>query len=153
MAETASAQEITITRVLDAPRELVWKAWTEPEHLARWWGMGGWTNPVEKITMDVRAGGEFRVTSVSDADGSEMSITGVYREVVEPERLVFEEPAEGAWHEGATSVLTLTDLGDGRTEMVVRTTIQTTEDMGAVAEAGMSKSFERLAEYLAGTEA
>jgi uncharacterized protein YndB with AHSA1/START domain len=153
MAETASAQEITIIRVFDAPRELVWKAWTEPEHLARWWGMGGWSNPLEKITMDVRPGGEFRVTSVSDADGSEMSIAGVYREVVEPERLVFEEPAEGAWHGGATSVLTLTDLGEGRTEMVVRTTIQTTEDMRAVAEAGMSKSFERLAEFLAETEA
>jgi uncharacterized protein YndB with AHSA1/START domain len=153
MAETASAQEITITRVFDAPREVVWKAWTEPQQLARWWGMDGWTNPLEKITMDVEPGGEFRVTSVSDADGSEMSVAGVYREVVEPERLVFEEPAEGSWHEGATSVLTLTDLGDGRTEMVVRTTIQTTEDMRSVAEAGMSKSFERLAEHLAGTEA
>ena len=151
MAETASAQEITITRVFDAPREVVWKAWTEPEQLARWWGMAGWTNPFEKITMDVKPGGEFRVTSVSDGDGSEMTIVGVYREVVEPERLVFEEPAEDAWHEGATSVLSLTDLGDGRTEMVVRTTIQTTEDMRAVAEAGMSKSFERLAEYLAGS--
>jgi uncharacterized protein YndB with AHSA1/START domain len=115
--------------------------------------MAGWTNPFEKITMDVKPGGEFRVTSVSDGDGSEMTIVGVYREVVEPERLVFEEPVEDAWHEGATSVLTLTDLGDGRTEMVVRTTIQTTEDMRAVAEAGMSKSFERLAEYLAGSGA
>jgi uncharacterized protein YndB with AHSA1/START domain len=153
MAETASAQEITITRVFDAPRELVWKAWTEPEQLARWWGASGWTNPLEKITMDVRPEGEFSVTSVSDADGTEMSITGVYREVVEPERLVFEEPAEGAWHDGATSVLTLTDLGDGRTEMVVRTTIRTTEDMRAVAEAGMSTSFERLAEHLSGAGA
>jgi uncharacterized protein YndB with AHSA1/START domain len=152
MAETASAQEITITRVFDAPRELVWKAWTEPEQLARWWGMAGWTNPLEKIAMEVMPGGEFRVTSVSDADGTEMSITGVYREVVEPERLVFEEPAEDAWHEGATSVLTLTDLGNGRTEMVVSTTIRTSPDMRAVAEAGMTKSFERLAEYLAGAE-
>ena len=153
MADTASAQEITITRVFDAPRELVWKAWTEAEQLAQWWGMAGWSNPLEKITMHVEPGGEFRVTSVSEEDGSEMSITGVYREVVEPERLVFEEPAEGAWHEGATSVLTLTDLGGGRTEMVVHTTIRTSDEMRTAAEAGMTKSFERLAGHLAGAEA
>jgi uncharacterized protein YndB with AHSA1/START domain len=148
MAETASAQEITITRVFDAPRELVWKAWTEPEQLASWWGAGGWSNPLEKITMDLRPGGTFSVTSVSDEDGSEMTVQGVYGEVVEPERLVLEEPAEDSWHGGAVSVMTLVDLGDGRTEMTVQTTIQTTEDMRAQAEAGMTTSFERLAEHL-----
>jgi uncharacterized protein YndB with AHSA1/START domain len=149
MAETASAQEITITRVFDAPRELVWKAWTEPGQLASWWGADGWSNPLEKIRMDLRPGGAFSVTSVSDEDGSEMTVQGVYREVVEPERLVLEEPAEGAWHEGAVSVVTLTDLDDGRTEMVVRTTIHTTPDMRSVAEEGMTTSFERLVEHVA----
>ena len=148
MADAVSAQEITITRVLDAPRELVWKAWTEPEQLAQWWGPRGTSTPVESIAMDVRPGGTFRVTSVSD-EGSEMTVAGVYREVVEPERLVFEEPAEDAWHEGAVSVLTFTDLGDGRTEMVVHTTIQTTDEMRGVAQAGMASSFDRLAEHLA----
>jgi uncharacterized protein YndB with AHSA1/START domain len=149
MAETASAQEITINRIYDAPRELVWKAWTEPEQLANWWGASGWTNPVEKITLDVRPGGAFSVTSISDEDGTEMTVTGVFSEVVEPERLVFEEPAAGAWHEGAVSELTLTDLGDGRTEMTVRSTIQTTDEMRAMAEEGMTTSFERLADHLA----
>jgi uncharacterized protein YndB with AHSA1/START domain len=140
-----SAQEITITRVLDAPRELVWKAWTDPDQVARWWGPPGVTT--EKVTMDVRPGGMLRVTSVSE-DGSEMTVTGVYREIVEPERLVFEEPAEESWHEGAVSVLTLTDLGDGRTEMAVTATIHTTEDMRRLAEGGMKGSFDRLAELL-----
>jgi uncharacterized protein YndB with AHSA1/START domain len=140
-----SAQEITITRVLDAPRELVWKAWTDPDQVARWWGPPGVTT--EKVTMDVRPGGMLRVTSVSE-DGSEMTVTGVYREIVEPERLVFEEPAEESWHEGAVSVLTLTDLGDGRTEMAVTATIRTTEDMRRLAEGGMKGSFDRLAELL-----
>lgn len=148
MAETASAQEITITRVYDAPRELVWKAWTEPEQLASWWGAAGWSNPLDKITMDVRPGGTFSVTSVSDEDGTAMTVQGVYGEIVEPELLVLEEPAEGSWHGGATSVMTLTDLGDGRTEMTVRTTIQTTDEMRAMAEEGMTTSFERLAEHL-----
>lgn len=149
MAEAVTAQEITITRVVDAPRELVWKAWTEPDQLARWWGARGWSNPLETITMDVRPGGTFRVTSVSDEDGSEMTSQGVYREVVEPGRLVLEEPAEDGWHEGAVSVVTLTDLGDGRTELVLRTTIHTSDEMRSVAEAGMKGSLDRLAEHLA----
>jgi uncharacterized protein YndB with AHSA1/START domain len=149
MTEAIGAREITITRVLDAPRELVWKAWTEPEQLARWWGPPGWSNPVSKITMDVRPGGTFRVTSVSDEDGAEMTVVGEYREVVEPERLVFEEPAEDSWHEGAVSVATFTDLGDGRTEMVLQATIQTTDEMRAAAEGGMRSSVDRLAKHLA----
>ena len=99
--------------------------------------------------MDVRPGGAFRVTSVSDEDGTEMTTSGAYREVLEPERLVLEEPAEDAWHENAVSVVTLTDLGDGRTEIVLRATIHTTEEMRAHAEAGMAASLDRLAEHLA----
>ena len=148
MAEAVSPQEIIITRVLDAPRELVWKAWTEPEQVAQWWGPRGTSTSLASIAMDVKPGGTYRVTSVS-GEGSEMTVAGVYREVVEPERLVFEEPAEDAWHEGAVSVLTLTDLGDGRTEMVVHTTIQTTDEMRGAAQAGMASSFDRLAEHLA----
>jgi uncharacterized protein YndB with AHSA1/START domain len=148
MAEAVKAQEITLTRVLDAPREAVWRAWTEPGQLARWWGPPGWSTPLESITMDVTPGGAFRLTSVAE-DGTEMPMEGVYREIVEPERLVLEEPAEGTWHDGAVSVLTLADLGDGRTEMVVSTTIQTTDEMRATAEAGMSGTFDRLAEHLA----
>jgi uncharacterized protein YndB with AHSA1/START domain len=149
MTEAVTAQEITITRVFDAPRELVWKAWTEPDRLRRWWGPRGWSTPPANVTVDVRPGGEFRVTSVSDEDGSEMPSTGVFREVVEPERLVLEEPAEGSWHDGAVSVVTFTDLGDGRTELVLRSTIHTTDEMRAAAEAGIAGSLDRLAEHLA----
>jgi uncharacterized protein YndB with AHSA1/START domain len=148
MAEAATAQEITIRRVLDAPRELVWKAWTEADQIGEWWGPPGWTAPRERITMDVRPGGVFRVVSISDEDGTEMPVEGVYREVAAPERLVYEEPAEGAWHEGAVSVATFTDLGDGRTELVVRTTIHTTDEMRVHAEAGMAASFDRFVEYV-----
>jgi uncharacterized protein YndB with AHSA1/START domain len=148
MPEAVSAQEITITRVVEAPRDLVWKAWTEPEQLAEWWGPAGWSNPLPNVTMDVRPGGAFHVTSISDEDGSEMSTGGVYREVVEPERLVLEEPAEGSWHDGSVSAVTFTDLGDGRTEIVLRATIHTTDEMRAAAEAGMRGSLDRLAEHL-----
>jgi uncharacterized protein YndB with AHSA1/START domain len=148
MPEAVSTQEITLKRVFDAPRELVWNAWTEPDQLAEWWGPPGWTNPREMITMDVRPGGAFRVTSVSHEDGTEMTTQGSYREVVEPERLVLEEPAEDAWHEAAVSVVTFTDLGDGRTELVLHATIHTTDEMRAHAEAGMAASLDRLSEHL-----
>ena len=147
MTETTTAQEIEITRVYEAPRELVWRAWTEPEELVRWWGPPGWSTPLETVTMDVRAGGDFRLTSVSD-QGVEMPVVGVYREVIEPERLVLDEPAEHAWHEGSESVVTFTDLGDGRTEVAIRASIQTTDEMRENAERGMRETFDRLGEHL-----
>jgi uncharacterized protein YndB with AHSA1/START domain len=88
------------------------------------------------------------VLSVSDADGTQMPTEGVVREVVEPERLVFAEGSEDNWHEGALSTLTLTDLGDGRTELVLRATLYTTDEMRRNAEAGMNSALDRLAELL-----
>jgi uncharacterized protein YndB with AHSA1/START domain len=148
MPEAATAREISITRVFDAPRELVWKAWTEPDQLACWWGRRGWRTPPSTITMDVRPGGTFRLVSVSDEDGTEMPTEAVYREVVEPERLTFTEvPREGC-HEGAVGAVTFTDLGDGRTEMVFHTTVWAIGGAGGAAEAGLASAFDRLAEHL-----
>jgi uncharacterized protein YndB with AHSA1/START domain len=148
MTETTTAQEIEITRVYDAPRELVWRAWTEPEELVQWWGPSGWSTPLDTVTMEVRPGGTFRLTSISD-EGAEMPVVGVYREVVEPERLVLEEPPEHAWHEGSGSRVTFTDLGEGRTEVALRATIQTTDEMRVNAERGMNGTLDRLGEHLA----
>ena len=147
MTETATSQQIEIKRVYEAPRELVWSAWTRPEELVQWWGPPGWSTPLESVTMDVRPGGEFRLTSVSD-EGVEMPVAGVYREVVEQELLVLDEPAEQAWHEGSESVVTFTDLGGGRTEVVIRAMIQTTDEMRQNAERGMRATFDRLGEHL-----
>jgi uncharacterized protein YndB with AHSA1/START domain len=147
MTEAVVGQEITVRRVFDAPRELVWRAWTEPDQLVRWWGPPGWSTDVSTVTMEVRPGGAFRLTSVNE-EGAEMPVVGVYREVVEPERLVLDEPAGDAWHEGAVSVVTLTDLGDGRTELFLQSTIQTTDEMRAAAEAGLRSSIDRLAQHL-----
>ena len=148
MTESITQHEITVTRVFDAPRKLVWDAWTHPRQLAAWWGPRGWTTPPENVTVDLRPGGVMRLTSISDHDGSEMTTHGVLREVVAPERLVFVEPSEDSWHEGAESVVTFADLGDGRTEMVFRATIHTSDDMRARAEAGLTSAFDRLAEAL-----
>ena len=148
MVEAATAQEITITRVYDAPRRLVWDAWTDPEQLARWWGKRGWNTPVSSITLDLRPGGVLRLLSISAEDGTQMQMEGVFREVVEPERLVFEEPGEDAWHGGAVSTVTLTDLGDGRTELVLQASVHTTDELRRTAEGGMNSALDRLAEHL-----
>jgi uncharacterized protein YndB with AHSA1/START domain len=141
MTGNVTEREIQITRVFDAPRELVWKAWTEPERLARWWGKRGWSTPLDSIAMDVRPGGVFRLNSISDADGSQLPLDAVYREVAEPERLVFAR-------QGAVASVTFTDLGDGRTEMTFRTALHASEQLRDRAAAGMASAFERLAEHL-----
>jgi uncharacterized protein YndB with AHSA1/START domain len=126
---------IAITRVFDAPREQVWRAWTEPERLAAWWGRRGWSTPVSSVELDVRPGGVFRLNSINDEDGREMPMEGVFREVVEPERLVFEG-------RGSTSTVTFTDLGDGRTEMRFEAS------MIPEAVRGLASAFDRLEESL-----
>jgi uncharacterized protein YndB with AHSA1/START domain len=141
MSDEVAAREIEITRVYDAPREQVWKAWTEPERIARWWGKRGWSTPPSSVTLDVRPGGVFRLNSISDADGREMPLEAVYREVVEPERLVFARSGELA-------TVTFADLGDGRTEMTFRTTMDATEALRDRAVAGMASAFDRLAKQL-----
>jgi uncharacterized protein YndB with AHSA1/START domain len=138
---TATRQDVRITRVFEAPRERVWKAWTEPEQIARWWGKRGWSTPPESVTLDVRPGGVFRLNSINDETGGEMPLEATYREVVEPERLT--------WGDGErVAVVTLRDLGDGRTEMTLRTTMHADDELRARAEAGMQSAFDRLAEQL-----
>jgi uncharacterized protein YndB with AHSA1/START domain len=128
-------RRITITRVLDAPREEVWRAWTEPERIAQWWGKRGWSTPVSSVELDVRPGGVFRLNSINDEDGREMPIDAVYTEVVEHERLVF-----------GTSSVTFIDLGDGRTEMRFETTVAA--DVADAAAGGLASAFDRLEESL-----
>jgi uncharacterized protein YndB with AHSA1/START domain len=145
MAETppgmgGTDREFTITRVFDAPRQLVWKAWTEPEQFARWFGPRGFTTPLSKITMDVRPGGRFEFVMVSEADGTEYPNGGTFLEVVEPERLV--------WRDRDIDLLatiTLIDLGD-RTRMTCHAIGETGGDD---AVAGWSSSFDKLEESLA----
>jgi uncharacterized protein YndB with AHSA1/START domain len=142
MIEATAARELEITRVYDAPRELVWQAWTDPDRLACWWGKRGWTARRETITIDLRPGGTFRVTTVSAADGTELTNDGTYREIVEPERLVFGNDA-------SLSVVTFSELGEGRTEMTFHTTLHATEELRDRARAGLASAFDRLAEELA----
>lgn len=143
---------ITITRVFDAPRELVWKAWTEPEQFACWAGCDGHSVPLATIEMDVRPGGSFRWTMVNDANGDEMHAAGVYREVVEPERLVWASQSGLPLPEEVVVSVTLTDLGDGQTEMKFQQVGFGWGDLEAGlrdTREGHAEEIDRLADYLA----
>ncbi len=116
----ATERELVLTRVLDAPRELVFRMWTDPRHVAKWWGPMGFTNPV--CEMDVRPGGELRIV-MRAPDGTDYPMIGTYREIVAPERLVFTNSAIDAQGnpllDGVT-VVTFTERG-GKTELTVQT--------------------------------
>lgn len=89
MTDATTTPEFTITRTLDAPRELVWRAWTEPEHLVQWLHPHGVSTQRESLSFDVRKGGKYTYTMVADDTGKEYPTSGEFLEVVEPERLVF----------------------------------------------------------------
>ena len=144
-------RELVITRIFDAPRELVFKAWTDPKHLAQWWGPKGFTNPV--CEMDVRPGGSLRIV-MRAPDGVDHPMKGVFREVVEPERLVFTNVAVDAQGnhllEGLTTV-TFAEQG-GKTKLTVRTNaaglVAEAAQMLAGMEEGWTQSQDRLEAYL-----
>ncbi|HEY3723704.1 MAG TPA: SRPBCC domain-containing protein [Acidimicrobiia bacterium] len=139
--------EVTYTRTYDAPRDLVFRCMTEPEDLAHFWGPVGVTTPVENITVDLRPGGAFETIMVNDSDGEEYPMKAVYVEIAPPERLVFTEPeVEG----GMTTTITFSDVGGGRTEVVIHQTNVPEQYRSPEAMAGMQSSFDKFEAYVQG---
>ena len=163
-AESA-ARELVVTRVFDAPRELVWKALTEPERLERWWGPKGFTSRVHKL--DLRPGGTF-LYSQRAPDGREMWGKWVYREIVAPEHLVVvssftdekgnpaRNPFDPNWPLEMLTESTFTEH-QGRTTITIRmmpinatdAERKTFEGGRNSMEQGFASTFEKLDQYLA----
>ena len=139
---------ITITRVFDAPREAVWKEWTEPERFADWFGGSKAEVPVATVSMDVREGGAWRATMFADPGRREIHWHGEYREVLEPERLIF-TVSDRPGDEYELVIVVLTDLGDGRTEVVIHQTNVPEMYLNPEAQKGMQSSFDKFAAYVA----
>jgi uncharacterized protein YndB with AHSA1/START domain len=138
----------TITRVFAAPRERVWQEWTEPERFADWFGAEGEV-PLATVSMDVREGGDWRLTMFYGPNRVESNWHGRYQEVVPPERLVLtmtDEPEGGDRY--ALITVVLTDLGDGRTEMHFEQRDDQTPEAHKRASTGWGKFFDRLDERL-----
>jgi len=149
---TRTAREFTITRLLDAPRELAFRAWTDPAHFTQWWGPRGYSTPLSTISLDVRPGGRWRAGLISDSDGSEAPFVGAYREVVPPQRLVLTLRCPTDPDDGIVTV-TFTERGE-QTEMVFHQVVTWLDEPElAVAKAGWVEFFERLDEYLARAQA
>jgi uncharacterized protein YndB with AHSA1/START domain len=142
-----TGREITIHRVFDAPRDLVFHAWTQPEHLAHWYGPVGTTTPLATISMDVRPGGTWRACMVDNDNGAEYPTGGEFHEVVEPERLVFTWGEPGGDEVGLVTV-TFEDLG-GKTAMTFHLAgLPDNTELHRNVNAGWSSAFDRLATHL-----
>jgi len=145
---TAGLGELTITRVFDAPREMVFGAMLDPEQLTHFWGPTGTRTPIECIVIEPWPGGRFETTMVPEGapidDGFVMK--AVFVEVVEPERVVFKQDLPTG---EMTTASTYTDLGDGRTRVVIHQTNLPPEYSTDEAQAGFNSSLDKFAAYLA----
>jgi uncharacterized protein YndB with AHSA1/START domain len=147
-AEPKAIREVTLTRVIAAPRERVFRAWTDPKHMAQWWGPKGFTNPVCEV--DARPGGMIRI-DMRAPDGVDYPMDGVFHEVIEPERLVFTSrafaPDTNKTLIRALNTVTFADEG-GKTRLTVVARVMEVAPEFAAAAAGMeegwSQSLERL---------
>lgn len=157
-ASNSTGQSLVITRVFDAPRELVWKAWSDPDHLMRWWGPRSFSSPTCK--MDFRVGGKY-LFCMRSPEGQDFWSTGVYQEIVPMERIVYTDSfsdAEGnvipAAQYGMTDfpdetmvIITFEDEG-GKTKMTLTNTELPAGEMYEMSSAGWNESFDKLAESL-----
>jgi uncharacterized protein YndB with AHSA1/START domain len=153
-APSCLEREVIITRVFDAPRELVFQAWTDPAHLKHWWGPHGFTTPVCEV--DLRVGGAWKMVMRFPDGSNEHTMQAIYREILPPERLAFTSVAldkdGNRLLEGLTTV-TFADLG-GKTKLTLQTRmtglVSYAGRMLEGMETGWSQSLERLAEKLVG---
>lgn len=144
---TSRERELVITRVLDAPRELVFKAWTDPAQVARWWGPQGFVTT--SCEMDIRPGGAYRV-GMRSPQGTLHVRCGVYREMVEPERIVFTYAWEdAAGTPGHETLVTVTFAEQGtKTKLTLHQAMFETVTSRDSHQAGWTSCLERFAEYL-----
>lgn len=161
--DAPSDREFVISRVFNAPRELVWRAWTDPKHMAKWWGPRAFTNPI--CEMDVRPGGAYRIVMRSP-EGAEYPLKGVFKETIQSEKLVLTMDASGhpaEWHdminphrrkgENAAGellqIVTFEDIG-GQTRLTIRTRFESTAIRDAMVKMGMNEGWSQSLERLAG---
>jgi uncharacterized protein YndB with AHSA1/START domain len=141
-----AGHEVVITRIFNAPRSLVFKAWTDPEHLSKWFGPKGFMATI--IENDARTGGAYHFHMRSP--NFDQHWHGIYREVVAPERLVFTWPTTTRHPEVTNTVVTVSfeDVGGGKTRLTLRhatfDTIGQRDDHGG----GWNSAFDRLAELV-----
>ncbi len=155
----AERRDVTITRVFSAPREIVWKYWTEPEYLMRWWGPQGYTSPSSRI--DLRVGGRY-LSVMQSPEGERIWSTGVYEEIVPPEKVVVTDsfadesgnvvPATHYGMKGdfplSTRITITLEEDAGKTRMTVRHEGLPAGEIADGTEVGWNESFDKLESLL-----
>ena len=145
------SHSLVMTRLFDAPREVVFNAYTDPEQVPQWWGMEGVTTIVDQ--MDVRKGGMWRYIQ-RDAEGNEYAFNGVYHEVITPERLTYTFEFEPMPGHVLMETITFEEQADGKTLMTDASVFQSVEDRDGMLsmgmEAGAAESMNRLAALVEG---
>jgi len=153
-------ERMVVTRVFDAPRELVWKAWTDPKYVMQWWGPKGFTSPVCK--MDFRVGGKFHICTTTP-DGQEFWHGGEYHEIVPHEKIISSmyfsdskgnkiDPAQlGIEHEaieGAHDIILFEDIGNGQTKLtfIGNEPMESAKNSGQLE--GMNQVLDKVAEVV-----
>lgn len=140
-----SDREIFARRIFDAPRELVWKVWTEPEHIIKWWGPDGFTNTIDK--MEVKPGGEWEFI-MHGPDGRDYNNKIIYVEVVKPKRLVYDHVS------GPNFRATVTfEEQDGKTLLTMQMLFETAEERERTVKVfnaveGLTQTLEKLNKYV-----
>lgn len=150
MTTPATDRDLVLTRIIEAPREKLFRAWTEPELVTQWFAPRPWTTP--RAELDVRAGGACLVV-MADPDGNEFANPGIYLEVVPNERLVFTDAYTKAWEPSEkpffTSILTFEDLGAGKTRYTALARHWTVADREAHEKMGFHEGWGQCTDQLA----
>lgn len=150
MSAESPGHELTLTRIIDAPREKLYRCWTEPELLRQWFVPKPWT--IAKAEVDVRPGGRSLIVMRSP-EGQEMPNPGVFLEVVPNERIVVTDAYTSAWVPSAkpfmTAIVTFEDLGGGKTRYTARARHWTAEDRAAHEKMGFHEGWGVCADQLA----
>lgn len=141
-----SAREIGSTRIFEAPRALVWMVWTDPEHIAKWWGPNGFTTTTK--TFELKPGGQWLFT-MHGPDGTDYRNDITFTEVIEPERIEYDHGPSPVFH----TTVTFEEEGADRTKLSMTALFPTVEERNRTVEKfgaieGMKQTLGRLADYV-----
>jgi uncharacterized protein YndB with AHSA1/START domain len=141
--------ELEFVRTYDAPRQLVWDAWTDPDQMARWWGPRGISTPRESIELDLRPGGRMSFDMVDDATGQRYPNSGTVVEVEPPARIVWSDDGFPDGSGKGTATVTFTAVDESTTTLRVHIVADFSDTVRAGAEMGWASQLDKLVEFLA----
>jgi uncharacterized protein YndB with AHSA1/START domain len=140
--------ELEFVRTYDAPRQLVWDAWTDPDQIAQWWGPPGVSTPRESIELDLRPGGRIAFDMVDDATGARYPNSGTFVEVDPPARIVWSDDGFADGTGKGTATITFTEDDAATTTLTISLVADFSDAVRAGAELGWAGQLDKLAAYL-----